>query len=110
MEDLQTINISDIEYVRAPTADPHGKKKSQEKKGEIDEEVRWVWTTEMVASLVQCLVEYKRVEQKSGSDWQGDPIKLYSELRMAMGRLFEKEDFGPLETTLRSTEDMTKDE
>ena len=109
MDSYSTINMEDIELESQPVS-LGGKKRKRSKEAEKTTDDRWVWTLEMVATLMQCLKEFKHAEEDEGSDFEGDLVRLYSELRIAMSKEYPKEDFGPTTVRNEETDDMTKAE
>ena len=103
-----TINYDDISQFRAST-----EKQPQQNKRKIRDAVgeavtRFKWSTEMVSFLVSTLLDFKREQEDEGNDFEGDLVKLYSDVRIAMAEKFEI--FGPLYVAYRSTDDMNKEE
>ena len=81
----------------------------KKKNKETEKEKRWQWTDEMTGALVQCLLEFKQSEEEEGLDFEGDLVRLYAEVRTALAKKFNDQDFGPVSVTLESTEDKTKE-
>ena len=106
--DLTLTNTSTVNSVVVKEAGKKRKKASEEKTTVTGD--RWVWTLEMVATLMQCLKEFKQTEEDDGTDFEGDIVRLYSEIRIAMSRVYEKDDFGPTMLIYKETDDMTKAE
>lgn len=95
MDTYETINMDDLETSIEPVVLGGKRKMSKSKETEKSTNDRWVWTLEMVATLMQSLKEFKHAEEDNGSDFEGDLVRLYSELRIAMSKVFPKKDFGP---------------
>ena len=106
----ETINMDDLETSIEPVVLGGKRKMSKSKETEKSTNDRWVWTLEMVATLMQSLKEFKHAEEDNGSDFEGDLVRLYSELRIAMSKVFPKKDFGPTTVTYEETDEMTKAE
>ena len=106
----ETINMEDLETSIEPVVLGGKRKMSKSKETEKSTNDRWVWTLEMVATLMQSLKEFKHAEEDNGSDFEGDLVRLYSELRIAMSKVFPKKDFGPTTVTYEETDEMTKAE
>ena len=64
----------------------------------------------MMSALVKYLLNFKHAEEAEGNDFEGDLVRLYSELRMSMSSDFLVEDFGPPKIVFMETDNMSKDE
>ena len=64
-------------------------------------------------SMVEDLIEASKNEYEgSGLDFEGDLVKLYSQLRKTMSEKYEEADFGPIAVgdPTKSMEEMSKEE
>ena len=66
----------------------------------------------MVENLIEALEASKNEYEGRGLDFEGDLVKLYSELRKTMSEKYEKTDFGPTAVSepTKSIEEMSKEE
>ena len=106
-----TINYDDISQTDTAQFRASTEKQPQQNKRKIRDAVgeavtRFKWSTEMVSFLVSTLLDFKREQEDEGNDFEGDLVKLYSDVRIAMAEKFEI--FGPLYVAYRSIDDMNK--
>ena len=81
-------------------------------KGEKPKETRWFFKDGMVEDLIEVLEATKVEYEGRGLDFEGDLVKLYSELRKSMAEKYEPTDFGPIQVSKQTTpmEEMSKEE
>ena len=104
-----TINFDDINMPPLTSIKEEGTQ-TKGKRKVVEHEERWRWTDNMVAVLVKNLLHYKHAEEAEGNDFEGDLVRLYSELRISMSMEFSADDFGPTTITMKDTEEMSKEE
>lgn len=73
---------------------------------------RWIFRDSMVEDLIEALEASKTEYEGRGLDFEGDLVKLYSELRKTMSEKYEETDFGPTAVSepTKSIEEMSKEE
>ena len=81
-------------------------------KGEKLKETRWFFKDGMVEDLIEVLEATKVEYEGRGLNFEGDLVKLYSELRKSMAEKYEPTDFGPIQVSKQTTpvEEMSKEE
>ena len=87
------------------TAKSYKNKKSQSKIIK-----KWTWTPEMVDTLITTVKEYKSLCEFNLTDFDGDKIQLYNDVRKSMAQVYS--DFGPVEATKpwKSIKEMNEEE
>ena len=87
------------------TAKSYKDKKSQSKIVK-----KWTWTPEMVDTLITTVKEYKSLCGFIGTDFDGDKVQLYKDVRKSMAQVCS--DFGPVEVTKlwKSIKEMNEEE
>ena len=60
-----------------------------------ENQTRWIFRDSMVEDLLEALEASKTEYEGRGLDFEGDLVKLYSELRKTMSEKYEETDFGP---------------
>ena len=74
------------------TAKSYKNKKSQSKIVK-----KWTWTPEMVVTLITTVKEYKSLSEFNETDFDGDKVQLYNDVRKSMAQVYS--DSGPVEVT-----------
>ena len=77
-----------------------------------ENQTRWIFRDSMVEDLIEALEASKTEYEGRGLDFEGDLVKLYSELRRTMSEKYEETDFGPAAVSkpTKSIEEMSKEE
>ena len=77
-----------------------------------ENETRWIFRDSMVEDLIVALEGSKTEYGGSGLDFEGNLVKLYSQLRKTMSEKYEETDFGPIAVSepTKSVEEMSKEE
>ena len=77
-----------------------------------ENQTRWIFRDSMVEDLLEALEASKTEYEGRGLDFEGDLVKLYSELRKTMSEKYEETDFGPTAVSepTKSIEEMSKEE
>ena len=73
---------------------------------------RWIFRDSMVEDLIEALEVSKTKYEGRGLDFEGNLVKLYSQLRKTMSEKYEETDFGPTAVSepTKSMEEMSKEE
>ena len=81
-------------------------------KSEKPKEIRCFFKDGMVEDLIEVLEATKVEYEGRGLDFEGDFVKLYSELRKSMAEKYKPTDFGPIQVSEPTTpvEEMSKEE
>ena len=81
-------------------------------KSEKPKETRWFFKDGMVEDLIEVLEATKVEYEGKDLDFEGDLVKLYSELRKSMAEKYEPTDFGSIQVSEPTTpvEEMSKEE
>ena len=81
-------------------------------KSEKPKETRWFFKDGMVEDFIEVLEATKVKYEGRGLDFEGDLVKLYSELRKSMAEKYEPTDFDPIQVSEPKTpvEEMIKEE
>ena len=81
-------------------------------KCEKPKETRWFFKDGMVEDLIEVLEATKVEYERRGLDFEGDLVKLYSELRKSMAEKYKPTDFGPIHVSEPTTpvEETSKEE
>ena len=74
--------------------------------------VKWLWTNDMVRSLIDCVKDFKSSCEFNSVDFNSDKVRLYEEVRKAMASHYEEKDFGPkiVRAPPKPVKDMIEDE
>ena len=77
-----------------------------------ENETRWIFRDSMVEDLIEALEASKTEYEGRGLDFDGNLVKLYSQLRQTMSEKYEETDFGPTAESepTKSMEEMSKEE
>ena len=77
-----------------------------------ENETRWIFRDSMVEDLIVALEGSKTEYEGSGLDFEGNLVKLCSQLRKTMSEKYEETDFGPIAVSepTKSVEEMSKEE
>ncbi|KAK2570451.1 hypothetical protein P5673_005270 [Acropora cervicornis] len=77
-----------------------------------ENETRWIFRDSMVEDLIEALEASKTEYEGRGLDFEGNLVKLYSQLRKTMSEKYEETDFGPTAVSepTKSREKMSKEE
>ena len=88
-------------------------KMAENRKESKENETRWIFRDSMVRiNLIEALEASKTEYEGRGLDFEGDLVKLYSQLCKTMLEKYEQTDFGPTAVSepTKSTEEMSKEE
>ena len=87
-------------------------KKAENSKESKENENRWIFRDSTVEDLIQALEASKTEYEGNGLDFEGNLVKLYSQLRKTMSEKYEETDFGPIAVSepTKSMEEMRKEE
>ena len=87
-------------------------KMADNRKESKENQTRWIFRDSMVEDLIEALEASKIEYEGRGLDFEGDLVKLYSELRRTMSEKYEGTDFGPTAVSepMKSIEEMSKEE
>ena len=91
-EPTQNLDILNSTIIPLKTLKKKRGKKSTEKKP--PEKKRWIWTDEIIETLLRHLLDYKNEMVHSGYDFQSDLVACYAHLRKKLAQQFE--GFGPI--------------
>ena len=78
------------------------KKVKPNKQKNINKKSQWTWTDTMIASLINCLIEYKAEKSFESLDFEADLVSLYSDLRRRMSIIYS--DFGLVDVDTLDTD------
>ena len=89
-----------------------GPKMADNRKETKENQTRWIFRDSTVEDLIEALEASKTEYEGRGLDFEGDLVKLYSELRKTMSEKYEETDFGPTAVSepTKLIEEMSKEE
>ena len=87
-------------------------KLAENRKESKENEIRWNFSDSLVADLIEALEASKTENEGRGLDFEGDLVKLYSQLLKTMSEKYEETVFCPAAVSepTKSVEEMSKEE